>query len=79
MTAFEEANRPVIMKIRDELPRFIGWIEFLADRPSGAPRPHGPILRIGGRGGRARTGGGIGGITPVIPGSALPIWRPWKP
>jgi hypothetical protein len=55
VTAFEEANRPVIMKIRDELPRFIGWIEFLPDRPSGAPRPYGPILRIGGRGGRART------------------------
>jgi len=55
VTAFEEANRPVIMKIRDELPRFIGWIEFLPDRPSGAPRPHGPILRIGGRGGRERT------------------------
>jgi hypothetical protein len=29
VTAFEEANRAVIMKIRDELPRFIGWIEFL--------------------------------------------------
>jgi len=56
VTAFEEANRPVIMKIRDELPRFIGWVEFLPDRPSGAPRPHGlPVLSIAGRGGRTRT------------------------
>ena len=55
VTAFEEANRSAIRKIRDELPRFIGWIEFLPDRPSGAPRPHGPILRIVDRGRRART------------------------
>ena len=56
MTAFEEANRPAIKKIRDELPRFIGWIEFLPDRPSGAPRPHSlPVLTIAGRGVRART------------------------
>ena len=56
VTAFEEANRPAIRKIRDELPRFIGWIEFLPDRPSGAPRPHSlPVLSIAGRGGRART------------------------
>ncbi|HEY0998314.1 MAG TPA: hypothetical protein VGD83_01635, partial [Streptosporangiaceae bacterium] len=55
MTAFKEANSAVLMKIRDQLPRFIGWIEILPDRASGAPRPHGPILRIGGRGGRART------------------------
>lgn len=55
VTAFEEANRPAIKKIRDELPRFIGWIEFLPDRPSGAPRPHSlPVLSIAGRGGRAR-------------------------
>jgi len=56
VTAFEEANRPVISKLRDELPRFIGWIEFLPDRPSGAPRPHSlPVLSIAGRGVRART------------------------
>lgn len=55
VTAFEEANRPAIKKIRDELPRFIGWIEFLPDRPSGAPRPHSlPVLSIAGRGGRGR-------------------------
>ncbi|HEY6429313.1 MAG TPA: hypothetical protein VIX84_18980 [Acidimicrobiales bacterium] len=67
VTAFEEANRAVIMKIRDELPRFLGWIEFLADRPSGAPRPHGPILRIGGRGARARTPDEVSEeLTPVM-------------
>jgi hypothetical protein len=53
--AFEEANRAAIRKVREELPRFIGWVEFRPDRPSGAARPHGPILRIGGRGGRAKT------------------------
>jgi hypothetical protein len=56
VTAFEESNRPVLMKLRDELPRFIGWVEFLPDRPSGAPRPHSlPVLKIPGRGVRART------------------------
>ena len=54
--AFKEANGAAIKKVRDVLPRFIQWIEFLPDRASGAPgRPHGPILRIGGRGGRERT------------------------
>ena len=56
VTAFEEANHSVLRKLRDELPRFIGWIEFLPDRPSGAPRPHSlSVLKIAGRGGRART------------------------
>jgi hypothetical protein len=55
LKAFEEANRAVIMKVRDEIPRFIGWIEFRPDRPDGAARAHGPALRIGGRGGRATT------------------------
>ena len=66
VTAFEEANRPVLRKIRDELPRFIGWIEFLPDRPRGAPRPHSlSVLKIAGRGVRARTpGGGIRGTHP---------------
>jgi hypothetical protein len=52
--AFEEANRAVIMKVRDHLPRFIGWIEFRPDRPGGAA-PHGPMLKIGGRGEQAKT------------------------
>jgi hypothetical protein len=54
--AFKEANGAALKKVRDALPRFIQWVEFLPDRPSGtAGGPHGPILRIGGRGGRART------------------------
>jgi hypothetical protein len=54
--AFEEANRAVLKKLRDDLPPFIGWVEFRPDRPDrpgGAARPHGPILKIGGRAGRA--------------------------
>jgi hypothetical protein len=56
VTAFEESNRPVLKKLHDDLPRFIGWIEFLPDQPAGAPRPHSlPVLKIAGRGVRART------------------------
>jgi hypothetical protein len=67
LTAFKEANHTVIMKLRDELPSFIGWIELLPDRASGAPRPHGPILRIGARGGRARTADEVSeDLTPVM-------------
>jgi hypothetical protein len=54
VTAFEEANHSAIRKISDHLPRFIGWVEFLPDRPAGAPRPH-SVLRIAGHGGRVRT------------------------
>lgn len=53
--AFEEANRDVIRKLRDELPRFIGWVEFRADIPGATGGPHGPVLRFGGPGGRAKT------------------------
>ena len=51
---FHEANRAVIKRLRDDLPRFIGWIEFRPDRPTDPARPHGPIikLRIGGDRGR---------------------------
>jgi len=49
--AFEEANGAAIRKVRDQLPRFIGWVEFRLDSPAGAARPHGPVIRIGGRGG----------------------------
>jgi hypothetical protein len=55
LKAFEEANRAVIMKVRDHLPRVIGWIEFRPDRPGEAATPHGPMLRIAGRGGQAKT------------------------
>jgi hypothetical protein len=55
VSAFEEANRALIKNLREKLPRFIGWVEFRPDGPGGAAGPHGPVLRIGGRGGRART------------------------
>ena len=55
LSAFEEANRALIKKLREELPRFIGWIEFRPDSPNGAAEPHGPVLRMGGRGGRPKT------------------------
>src|ERR1700684_2418723 len=45
--AFREANDAAIEKLRDELPRFIQWVEFRADGPDGTGRPHGPVLRLG--------------------------------
>jgi hypothetical protein len=51
--AFEKANRTAIKKVRDKLPRFIGWVEFRLDSPAGTTGRHGPVIRIGGRGGRA--------------------------
>jgi len=51
--AFEKDNHAAIKKVRDALPRFIGWVEFRLDSPAGTARPHGPVIRIGGRGGRA--------------------------
>ena len=55
LNAFEEANRRLIKKLREGLPRFIGWIEFLPDRPGGTAEPHGPVLRLGARGGEPKT------------------------
>jgi hypothetical protein len=53
--SFEEGNRAAIRQLRHELPSTVAWVEFRPDRPAGAGRPRGPILRIkvGGRGGRA--------------------------
>lgn len=55
VSTFEEANRALLRQLREKLPRFIGWVEFCADGPGGAAKGHGPILRIGGHGGRAKT------------------------
>ena len=52
--AFEEANHALLKKVRERLPRFIGWVEFRADGPGDVVGHHGPVLKIGGRGGRAR-------------------------
>jgi hypothetical protein len=63
---FEEANREALRKLHDDLPRVIGWIEFV---PSGQPRAarvHGPVLKIGGRGGRGAPLDEAGELTPVM-------------
>jgi len=50
--SFEKANRERLKKLHDELPRFIAWVEFQADRPDGADKRRRHVLKIG-RGGRA--------------------------
>jgi hypothetical protein len=47
---FEHANHATLKELHDKLPRFIEWAEF---RAAGAAGTHGPILRIGGSGGRS--------------------------
>lgn len=53
ITAFEEASRPVLKRLSDELP-FIGWIDFRpstqdeSGRPAG-PSGTGPFFRFRGR------------------------------
>ncbi|SRR6266702_1004730 len=65
--AFEEANRAAIKKVHDKLPRFIGWIEIRPDSPTGTGRRHGPVLKIGGHGGRAASlDEASEGLTPVM-------------
>jgi len=65
--AFEEANRAAIKKVHDKLPRFIGWVEFRPDSPTGTGKRRGPVLRIGGRGGRGATLDDVSeGMTPVM-------------
>jgi hypothetical protein len=51
---FHEANRAAIKRLRHDLPRFIGWIEFRPEGPADPARPHGLMLklRIGGDRGR---------------------------
>jgi len=65
--AFEDANRAVLKNLHGDLPRFIGWVEFQPDRLDGAARPRGPVLRIGGRRGRAATLDDVSeDLTPVM-------------
>jgi hypothetical protein len=51
MEAFPEANRAGVKKLREELPRFIGWVEFRPDGLEGAAGARGPMFkfRLGGR------------------------------
>jgi hypothetical protein len=55
LKTFHEANRAAVEKLRDDLPRFIGWVEFRPDLPADPARPHGPILRLKINGGRFGT------------------------
>jgi hypothetical protein len=65
--AFEQANRATIRKLRDDLPGFIGWIEFVPDGPVDAARPPGPILKLKGRAGSATNlDEGSEELTPVM-------------
>jgi hypothetical protein len=70
LKAFKAANGAAVKHAVRDLPRFIQWIEFLPDRPSGASeRSHGsaPRIRIGGRGEGARTPDEMPGeLTPVM-------------
>jgi hypothetical protein len=53
--------------VREKLPRFIGWVEFRADGPGDVAGRHGPVIKIGGRGGRARAfDEGSEELTPVM-------------
>ena len=62
--AFEEAHRAAIRKLRDELPRPVGWVEFRPDRPDWSD---GPILRTGRPRREPKTpGGGPEELTPVM-------------
>jgi hypothetical protein len=64
--AFGDANRAVIRKLHDGLPRAVGWIEFApGGQPRGA-RAGGPMIRIGGRGGRGVPLDEAGELTPVM-------------
>jgi hypothetical protein len=64
--AFEDANREVLRKLHDELPRAVGWIEFVPAGQSAAARVRGPMIRIGGRGGRGAPLDEAGELTPVM-------------
>jgi hypothetical protein len=64
--AFEEANRAVIRKLRDDLPSAIGWVEFLPARPAGAARLRGPMLKIAVRGRGAPLDEAGGDLTSVM-------------
>jgi hypothetical protein len=42
LDVFEKANRAVLRKLADELPRFIGWVEFYPESPAGEAMPPDP-------------------------------------
>jgi hypothetical protein len=50
--SFKKANRERLKKLKDELPRFVAWLEFQPDSPGGAEQRRRHVLKIG-RGGRS--------------------------
>lgn len=45
--AFQNANHATIERMRENLPRFVGWIEFQPERPDGTDdRKRGPVMRL---------------------------------
>jgi hypothetical protein len=69
LKAFHQANRAAVRKLRGDLPRSIGWIEFHPGAPADPARPHSPMLRlkIGEPGGREKPADdGPDGLTPVM-------------
>jgi hypothetical protein len=52
--AFGEAHRATIERMREHLPRFVGWIEFHPERPDQTgDLKKGPVMRLQVGGGRA--------------------------
>jgi hypothetical protein len=50
MSSFEKANRDHLVKLGEELPRFVGWVQFQPDSPEDAAKPHHVLkIAIGGR------------------------------
>jgi len=64
---FVTANAAALGVLHDELPRFIGWVEFLPEGPASADSPHRLAYRITDRGRRAATSDEVPeNLTPVM-------------
>jgi hypothetical protein len=64
---FEGSYRAVLEQLRGRLPRNLGWVEFRPDTAQTGAKLAGPALRIGGRGGRAKSLQDVGeDLTPVM-------------
>ena len=47
LDAFRDAHHATIERMRDKLPRFVGWIEFQPERPDQTDDgPQGPVMRL---------------------------------
>jgi len=64
---FVTANAAALGVLRDKLPRFISWVEFLPEGPASAHSPHRLAYRITDRGPRASTPDEVpDNLTPVM-------------